>query len=138
MKIIIFFLCIINFSIVRSQELHLYGGKDHDVYLGCLTCDKYDSNSIWNTYGKYGNSYNKNCIWNQYGAFGNKYNSLSPWNEYSTESPVVVDKEGKFYGYFTRNKYRNKRANFKLALLIYKYYDVIKDDVQSAYEEIFE
>jgi len=34
-----------------QKQLHIYGGKDHDVYLGCLNCDNYDSNSIWNAYG---------------------------------------------------------------------------------------
>ena len=45
-----------------SQTLHLYGGKNHDVYLGCLNCDAYNSNSIWNEYGTYGSKYNSNSI----------------------------------------------------------------------------
>lgn len=34
-----------------AQTMHLYGGKDHDVYLGCLNCSSYNSDSIWNEYG---------------------------------------------------------------------------------------
>jgi hypothetical protein len=125
-------------TIANSQTLHLYGGKNHDVYLGCLNCDKYNSNSIWNAYGNYGSKYNSNSIWNAYGTYGSKYNSHSPWNAYSSDPPVVVDKEGNFYGYFTVNAYNDKRADFGLALTIYKYYDLIMDDVSRWHDKIFE
>jgi len=137
----IFFLTLLFLTITTiasSQTLHLYGGKNHDVYLGCLNCDKYNSNSIWNAYGTYGSKYNSNSIWNAYGTYGSKYNSYSPWNAYSSDPPVVVDKEGNFYGYFTVNAYKDKRADFGLALTIYKYYDLIMDDVSKWYDKIFE
>lgn len=51
-----------------SQALHLYGGQNHNEYLGCLNCNSYDKNSIWNEYGAYGNSYNSKSIWNAYGT----------------------------------------------------------------------
>lgn len=120
-----------------SQDLHLYGGTSHDVYLGCLNCNAYDSNSIWNAYGTYGSKYNSTSIWNKYGTFGSEYNSLSPWNRYSSTPPVVVDKAGKFYGYFTRNSNTSNRAEFELAITVYKYYDLIMDDVAKWYEKLF-
>jgi len=134
--IIILSLC--SISIVSAQTLHIYGGTNHDEYLGCLNCNSYDSNSIWNEYGTYGNSYNSNSIWNEYGTYGNEYNSLSPWNEYSSSSPVIVDKNGGFYGYFTLNEYKSDRAEFDLCLTIYKYHDLIRDDVGEWYNKIFE
>ncbi len=97
---------------VQAQHLHIYGGDNHDVYLGCLTSSPYDSKSIWNEYGTYGNEYNSKSIWNEYGTYGNEYSSYSPWNEYASNPPVIVDKEGKFYGYFTVNKYKSQRADF--------------------------
>ena len=124
-------------TITYAQTLHLYGGKNHDVYLGCLNCDKYNSNSIWNTYGNFGSKYNANSIWNAYGTYGSKYNALSPWNAYSSDSPVVVDKQGNFYGYFTVNSTRTKRANFNLALIIYEYHELIMKDVAEWYDKIF-
>lgn len=124
--------------VATSQTLHLYGGENHDVYLGCLNCDSYNQNSIWNTYGKYGNSYNSKSIWNAYGTFGNQYNSYSPWNAYLNNPPVVVDKEGNFYGYFSINAYTSQRADFELALIIYKYHELIRDDVGKWYTKIFE
>ena len=121
-----------------SQALHIYGGEDHDVYLGCLTCNKYDANSIWNEYGIYGSKYGSECIWNKYGIYGSDYSMYSPWNAYTSTPPVIVDKKGDFYGYFTVNEYKSKRAEFKLALTIYKYYDDIRDDVSTWYDKIFE
>ncbi|MDX9906548.1 MAG: hypothetical protein RBS55_08195 [Bacteroidales bacterium] len=119
------------------QILHLFGGSDHNVYLGCLNCNKYDANSIWNTYGTYGSKYNINSIWNAYGTYGSKYNLYCPWNQYSSDPPVVVDKEGNFYGYFTVNKFKYNRADFELALTIYEYYDLIRDDVSKWYDKLF-
>lgn len=122
---------------LAGQTLHLYGGKNHDVYLGCLNCNNYDQNSIWNEYGNYGNSYNSNSIWNSYGTYGNKYNSYSPWNSYSNDPPVVVDMQGNFYGYFTVNVYKPNRAEFDLVLLIYEYHELIMKDVGEWYDTIF-
>ena len=107
---------------VQAQHLHIYGGDNHDVYLGCLTSSPYDSKSIWN----------------EYGTYGNEYSSYSPWNEYASNPPVIVDKEGKFYGYFTVNKYKSQRADFKLVLLIYEYRELIKENLQKWYDKLFE
>lgn len=138
MKYFYLYLLLIFTIISKSQTLHLYAGDDHKVYLGCLNCSNYDSNSIWNEYGTYGNRYNSNSIWNQYGKYGNSYNSTCPWNSYASNPPVVVDKEGNFYGYFAVNEYQNKRANFDLALIIYKYHVDIREDVGKWYDEIFQ
>lgn len=121
-----------------SQTLHIYGGADHDVYLGCLNCSKYDQNSIWNTYGTYGSKYNSNSIWNAYGTYGSKYNTYCPWNAYSNDPPVVVDKDGGFYGYFTTNKYKSKRAEFDLVEVLYEYHEFIREDVSKWYDKIFD
>ena len=48
-----------------------------------------------------------------------------------------MDKQGNFYGYFTVNTYKNNRAEFKLALYLYKFYDEIREDVSKWYELIF-
>lgn len=120
-----------------SQTLHIYGGQNHDEYLGCLNCNSYDTNSIWNEYGTYGNSYNIKSIWNEYGIYGSEYSSFSPWNEYGAIPPVIVDKNGEFYGYLTVNETQIKSAQFGLALTLYKYHDLIKNDVSNWYDKIF-
>lgn len=133
---LLLFLTISTF--LNAQTLHLYGGDNHDVYLGCLNCSEYDSNSIWNEYGTYGSSYNSKSIWNSYGTYGSSYNTDSPWNTYGSNPPVVVDKNGDFYGYFTVNSYKSKRADFDLALTIYENYEDIQNDVSGWYEKIFD
>lgn len=139
MRIVIVFCCLLCSIFSFSQKsLHIYGGKDHDVYLGCLNCSKYDQNSIWNQYGTYGSKYNASSIWNKYGDYGGKYSDTSPFNPYASTPPVIVDKDGGFYGYFTVNTYKDKRADFKLVLTIYKYHDEIADDVGTWYDKLFE
>lgn len=135
------FLIVFSFIISTSaigQTMHLYGGKNHDVYLGCLNCNNYDSDSIWNEFGTYGSSYNSKSIWNSYGTYGSSYNSDSPWNSYGSNPPVVVDKSGNFYGYFTVNRYKDKRADFGLANTIYENYKDIMNDVGGWYVKIFD
>lgn len=83
---------------------YLYS-NDGRQYLGKLTTNQYDSESIWNTYGLYGNQYNSNSIWNQYGTYGSAYSIESAFNAYATKPPQVVDKDGYFVCYLTENQY---------------------------------
>ena len=122
---------------VNAQSLLIFGGKDHDVYLGCLNCNKYSDQSIWNAYGDFGSKYSSKSIWNKYGTYGGEYSSYSPFNKYAANPPVLVDKDGNFYGYFTANAYASKRTNSKLALLIIEYWEAIAEDVSGYYDKIF-
>lgn len=139
MKRELFFIvcCIFSMHCIFSQTLYIYGGEDHDVFLGKLNASKYDSKSIWNEYGTYGSEYNTNSIWNEYGTYGSAYSSYSPFNSYASYPPVIVDEEGNFYGYFTVNKYKSKRANFDLVNIICEYYESIREDVDEWYDKIF-
>jgi hypothetical protein len=124
-------------SITPAQVLELYGGQNHDVYLGCLNCNKYQSNSIWNAYGRYGSKYQTTSIWNEYGLYGGEYSRYSPFNAYTQTPPVVVDRAGNFYGYLTVNAYKQKRATFALAEVLYRFWKLIPNDVSKWYDEIF-
>ena len=99
---------------VKGQELLLYGGDKHDEFLGCLKCNDFSSQSVCNGFSKYGNDFGSN-MWNQFSSpYGNDFSSSSPWNEFSTSKsvPVLVDRQGKFYGYFTINESRSDAVNF--------------------------
>lgn len=110
-RIIFTILIIINILSLSKvhAELLLFGGSGHDDFLGCYNCSKDESASICNKYGKFGSKYSSDSIWNKYGTYGSKYNSSSPWNQYSSgnDVPVIVDRNGNFYGYFTINNYRS-------------------------------
>lgn len=92
--IVLFFTLYI--STASTQSLHIYGGKDHDVYLGCINCHKFDSKSIWNAYGMYGSLYSSTSIWNMYGLYGGEYSAYSPFNAYTSTPPILLDSQGSF------------------------------------------
>ena len=103
-----------------TSKLMLFGGTNNQTYLGCVNCSSYDKDSIFNEYGTYGNSYSSSSIWNSYGSYGSTYSKYSPWNPYATNPPIVVDSKGKFYGYFTVNKYKTNRTRIAFLLNILK------------------
>src|SRR5579864_6235964 len=37
-----------------SAKLMIFGGMDHKTYLGCLSCNEYASDSLFNSYGNNG------------------------------------------------------------------------------------
>ena len=53
-------------------------------------------------------------MFNEFVGFGNEFSSKSPWNKFSSsnEVPVLVDRQGNFYGYFTINEYRSDSVDF--------------------------
>jgi hypothetical protein len=88
-------------------KLMIFGGENHDVYLGCLNCSEYATDSVLNEYGSYGSVYAATSIHNDYGRYGSAYSSLRPCNPYATDPPVMVDDNGTFYGYLTVNEYKS-------------------------------
>lgn len=77
---------------------------DGKTYLGKLTSDIYDSDSVFNTYGTYGSEYSTDSIWNEYGTYGSMYSSKSAFNDYASEPPLILDADGNIVGYLTTNK----------------------------------
>ncbi len=100
----ILILCMVIYQL-NSSELYLVG--EDGKLNGCIMCSKYNSDSIWNKYGTYGSKYDSDSIWNKYGTYGSKYTTISPWNKYG-DGMKIVDLDGKFYGYFTINRYSNQ------------------------------
>jgi hypothetical protein len=58
-------------------------------YLGRLSADRYDSDSISNPYGQYGSKYSADSINNPYGRYGSRYSSDSVWSGTTSRRPVV-------------------------------------------------
>lgn len=71
------------------------GGK----YLGKLSSDPYDSDSVSNPYGQYGSQYSPDSVNNPYGQYGSPYSNSSANNPYATEAPVLIERNGKIYIY---------------------------------------
>jgi|ERR1035437_943262 hypothetical protein len=115
MKVTCCLIVLLAGSVLYAQStpaLLLFGGKDHKTFLGCINCTATSSGSVCNKYGV-GSKYDTNCIWNKYGDFGSKYSDSSPWNKYSSDAPIIVDKDGGSYGYFSANKYHSDRTRIK-------------------------
>lgn len=106
------FCLISSFSWAQSapKALFLFGGAAHKTFLGCLNCVVTSESSVCNAYGKFGSAYG-DSIWNEFGTYGSEYNSLSPWNEYSSEAPIIVDSDGRSYGYFSTNDSLHDRTH---------------------------
>ncbi|MEP6934027.1 MAG: hypothetical protein ABI988_08825 [Nitrospirota bacterium] len=76
----------------------------HAEYLGNLSADEYDPNSIANQYGA-SNPYSSDSITNQFGIYGNPYSNQSATNPYATDAPRIYDKEGHYRGKLSTNQY---------------------------------
>src|SRR5262245_65231446 len=63
---------------------------DDGTYLGRLSANKYDSESVSNEYGRYGSPYSSTSINNPYSRYGSPYSSHSARNPYATSAPVIV------------------------------------------------
>lgn len=130
-------LCLLAGFCFQAQTLHLYGGADQDQYLGCLNCDNFDKNSIWNKFSDYGNVFSSKSIWNPYGNYGSTYSAYSPWNSYASYPPAILDQDGNFFGFLTLNPYKSDRSELELAVILCKHHEEIKSDVGGWYERLF-
>jgi len=74
-------------------------------YLGKLSVNPYNSDSVFNPYGEYGSKYSPDSINNPYGKYGSKYSSYSVNNPYATDAPKLYDSEGNYRGKLSNNPY---------------------------------
>jgi hypothetical protein len=59
-------------------------------YLGNLSSNRYDPDSVSNPYGRYGSRYSPDSINNPYGQYGSPYSPNSVNNPYATNPPLIV------------------------------------------------
>lgn len=81
------------FSSIASTALadppHLVDGRT-GKYLGNLSSNRYDPDSVSNPYGRYGNKFSPDSINNEYGQYGSRYSNDSPHNPRATNAPKIV------------------------------------------------
>ncbi len=73
-------------------------------YLGKITDNVYDTESILNEYGPYGSSYSTTSIFNPYSPYGSEYGAYSINNPYCTVPPKLFI-NGRFLGHVSVNQY---------------------------------
>ncbi len=88
-------------------DLLVYGGEDHDVFLGCLSCPEDDEFSIWNEYGSFGDRYSETSVLNPSSVYGSRVSPHSACNALALDPPLVVDRRGHVYGRLTLNPARS-------------------------------
>jgi hypothetical protein len=71
-------------------------------FLGIISSNRFDAESIANPYGEHGSKYSALSIFNQYGDYGSPYAEYSPWNPYSQKPPLILATDGTRY-FLTKN-----------------------------------
>ena len=66
---------------------------DDGQYLGRLSANPYDPDSVSNPYGRYGSPYSPTSINNPYSQYGSPYSPISPNNPYATKPPILCADE---------------------------------------------
>jgi len=81
------------------------------TYLGRLSANQYDPESISNPYGKYGSPYSSTSINNPYSTHGSQYSSEGVRNPYTSGGPRVVGSGGTFLGHLNKNRFDPKSTS---------------------------
>ena len=87
---LIFALLLISVAAFAQQSPRLYSNDGKGLYLGTLSANRYDSESVSNPYGEYGSRYSDKSINNPYGIYGSRYSPYSATNPYTTTAPVII------------------------------------------------
>jgi len=66
-------------------------------YLGTLSANPYDPDSVSNPTGQYGSPYSQDSINNPVGEYGSPYSDKSINNPYATNAPIIIDTDGYDY-----------------------------------------
>jgi len=90
------------------MKLLIYGGPGQAVYLGCLTCDETDPDSVHNPNGNFGNRLSMTSILNGFSDYGSRVSNYSVCNPLATDPPLVVDEARGAHGRLTVNKYSSQ------------------------------
>ena len=83
-------------AIVQAEPPQLRD-RQTGKYLGNLSSNPYDANSVSNPYGRYGSEYSSDSINNPYGKYGSRYSNDSPNNPYATNPPSIHGGDGSGY-----------------------------------------
>ncbi len=94
-----------NASAKRSDSYLIAQDKQ---FLGRITDNQYDKESILNEYGPYGSQYSQTSIFNPYSQYGSEYGHQSLNNPYCSTPPQLII-NGQFIGHVSKNPYVHTR-----------------------------
>jgi hypothetical protein len=90
---------------IRIQQSESFIMAEDGTYLGKLTSNELDTDSLLNEFGPYGNQFSPKSIFNEFGTYGSEFSSQSPNNEFASTPPKIYV-NGKLYGYLTVNEFK--------------------------------
>ncbi len=90
-------------DILPSELLYLFA--EDGTYLGKLTTNQFDPDSIFNQFGVYGSQFSATSIWNRFGVYGSQFSSQSPFNDFTSTPPYIKTIDGKIVGRLTTNRF---------------------------------
>lgn len=93
---------------VRRQESFLLAQDGQ--FLGMLSSNRYQIDSVLNEYGSYGSKYSSTSIFNQYGNYGSRFGQYSAFNPYASNPPHVIYR-GQWVGYLSTNTFLQNRID---------------------------
>jgi len=82
-----------------------YENNQNPRYLGTLSANRYDPESVSNPYGRYGSRYSPNSVNNPYGPYGSPYSVKSIANPYTLGGPQLFAQDGTYLGRLNSNQY---------------------------------
>ena len=111
-RCVFIFLSLAIISLGFAQTISGTGAQKKYEYLGKLSSNSYDLDSVSNPYGRYGSPYG-NTINNPYSPYGSPYSATSVHNPYATgsSSPILIGADGKYLGRLNANKYDPKSVS---------------------------
>jgi hypothetical protein len=86
----------------------LQGGDG--IFLGTITDNPFDRDSVTNSYGPYGSPYSRTSIRNEYSVYGSPYSGLSLNSIYANNPPFLYLR-GEVRGRITKNQFIPGRIN---------------------------
>jgi hypothetical protein len=88
-------------------------------YLGKITWNDIDSESIMNDIGKYGSDISSLSIMNDIGKYGSDISPLSPWNDITSTPPKIITKDKRWI-YLTTNNIMSPRIDPHMLIAMIK------------------
>ena len=95
---------------VRQRNRESYIESGDGVFLGRMSRNRFDDESIVNRFGIYGSRFSPSSIFNKFSTYGNHFSALSAYNRSSNNPPKLYVK-GKFVAFLTKNRMKRPRVD---------------------------
>jgi len=80
-------------------NMFIFAQDDKQQYLGKITTNKFDSESIINEFGSYGSEFSSTSIRNEFSTYGSEFGTYSAYNEFASYPPIVYKWESSSQSY---------------------------------------